>query len=1064
MNIRFQLVIIIFLFVCSFLVAQKSYEVNFRGMPYLPAENISSFDPQNIEREEIVSGKFYRFIQFKNPLKKDEIALLNNKGIHLLSYIPAHTYLASISKDISKSELMNLNIRSIWKVGNELKLAEDVRNRSLPDWSVDGQNALLLVKYYEDLNQEMIIGLLENKKIDVLQFNGINNFLQISIPLDRLEELADIPFLENAEPILPPDVKDDRRGRSLHRVNKLDPNIAGARNYTGKGINVLVRDDGAVFDHIDFQGRLNQTFASESFGSHGDGVAGIFGGAGNLNPVNRGMAHESTIHVMDYQANFLDQTLSLFVNNDVIVTNSSYSNGCNAGYTNSTQIVDQQTFDNRTLMHVFSAGNNGQGTLDDNNNPIDCGYGGGLSWGNITGGHKQGKNVIATANLNYRGEIMTSSSRGPAYDGRIKPDIAANGNNHVSTAEEQGYISFGGTSGAAPVVAGVMAMLHEAYEVNHGARANAALLKAIMLNTANDLGNKGPDFIYGWGSLNGHRAALGIEENRFLNDEIQQDEKKSHTITIPDNVAEVRIMTYWPDPEAFILSPISLINDLNTQLLSADGSIHLPWVLDPSPDGATLNNPATRGVDFLNNMEQIAIDNPVAGEYTLEVNGDQVPFGANEYYVVWEFRMNEIDIIFPDGGENLNHVSSEVIHWDATGNEGNFIITHIDSDGNETQIGQSAGNRRYFEWFTPFSFSEESKIRISRDGISDESTNPFLLANNPRNLEIRQDENNGNSWLHWTTDSLPVSYNIYLLGDFVMEKMATIEADSFAIPNDPAYKASWIAVSANFENGTEGKRSIAISTLPPPSAMGTNNKNNKPCVFQEVIFDTQTTDTLLQYSWNFGPNSEPNEAFTRGPHSVIYTKKGTGIANLTVTNDGGSGNTVFILNVQEELQQNETELIKEGGGEYTFKSKINGAESYTWDFGDGTTGTGKTISHTYTESGDYTITLEAENSCGIVTEVDQVSINLTSINDLTERDFSISPNPNHGDFEIVLPDLEGNKINIQLITIDGKLIDTKIFDAASPGQKIYWNDVSKGLYFLKFIVGQREITKKIVVE
>ncbi len=1063
MKVRFQITLIILTLCSTSILAQNSYKVNFIEKEYEPEENISTFDPQDIKSEEIISNRFYRFIQFNDALKKHEITELKNKGIHLLSYIPSNTYLASISKNISQSELLAANIRSIWRMEQNLKLAKDVQNRSLPDWSIDGDNAKLLVKYFKDLDQDLIIQLLNSRKIEVLQSNGTNNFLQISIPFDRLDELADIPFLENVEPILPPDVKDDRRGRSLHRVNKLDPNIAGARNYTGKGINVLVRDDGAVFDHIDFKGRLNQTFASPSFGSHGDGVAGIMGGAGNLNPVNRGMAHESTIHTIDYQANFLDETMSLFVVEDVIITNSSYSNGCNAGYTNSTQIVDQQTYDNPTLMHVFSAGNSGQGILDANDNPIECGYGGGLNWANITGGHKQGKNVIATANLNYRGEIMTSSSRGPAYDGRIKPDIAANGNNHVSTAEEQGYIDFGGTSGAAPVVAGVMAMLHEAYELNHGIRADAALLKAIMLNTATDLGNKGPDYIYGWGSLNGYRAALTIEDNRFLKGEIQQDEVKTHTISIPENVAEIRVMTYWPDPEAPSFSGNALINDLNSQLLTSNGEMHLPWILDPTPNQATLGNPATKGVDNLNNMEQISIDNPASGDYTLSIRGDQLPFGANDYYVVWEIRMNEIDIIFPDGGENLNFVSSEVIHWDATGNEGDFMITHIDSDGVETPIGVSAGDKRFFEWFTPFSFSEKSKIRISRDGISDESTETFLLANNPRNLQISKDEDGENTWLRWTTDTLPVSYNIYLLGDFVMEKELTIQADSFAIPDEPQYKANWIAVSANFADGTEGKRSVAISTLAPPSAKGINNKNNKPCIFQEIIFDTETTDTLLQFDWDFGPNSSPSEATTRGPHSVVYSKKGLGIANLGVSNDGGSDNTVFILNVQEELSQNETELIKEGGGEYTFKSTINGADSYTWDFGDGNTGTGKTVSHTYTASGDYTITLEAENSCGIVTEIDFVTINLTSLKDLTENDFSITPNPNQGNFEITIPELEGSEVNIQLISLEGKLIDSKKLEQTSPGEKVSWNGVSKGMYFLKFAIGQRELTKKIVV-
>jgi len=294
--------------------------------------------------------------------------------------------------------------------------------------------------------------------------------------------------------------------------------------------------------------------------------------------------------------------------------------------------------------------------------------------------------------------------------------------------------------------------------------------------------------------------------------------------------------------------------------------------------------------------------------------------------------------------------------------------------------------------------------------------------------------------------------------------MVTIEADSYLIPDEPIYQFNWIAVSANFEGGTEGKRSIAISTTPKPTALATNNMNDEPCIFEPMIFETQSTDTLLDYIWKFGSDSEPNEATTRGPHSVVFNKTGVKFGGLTITNDGGTDQITFFINVRDELEAKETELIKEGGGDDTFKSKITGATTYTWDFGDGHTGTGKTVSHTYTESGTFTVTLLAENACGMVTETDQVSINLTNVNDLTEKDFAISPNPNQGDFDITLPDLEGNSVNIQLIASDGRLIDSKRFDITLPGQKVTWNDVSSGLYFLKFTVGQKEISRRLIVE
>ena len=93
---------------------------------------------------------------------------------------------------------------------------------------------------------------------------------------------------------------------------------------------------------------------------------------------------------------------------------------------------------------------------------------------------------------------------------------------------------------------GVMAQLHHAYQsMNSGTVAPSALLKAAMLNTANDLGNDGPDFIYGWVNC-AYKAAKLLEENRFLSATVAP-ERNTHTINIPTGVQRAKIMIYWAD-------------------------------------------------------------------------------------------------------------------------------------------------------------------------------------------------------------------------------------------------------------------------------------------------------------------------------------------------------------------------------------------------------------------------------------------------------------------------------------------------------------------------------------
>ena len=103
----------------------------------------------------------------------------------------------------------------------------------------------------------------------------------------------------------------------------------------------------------------------------------------------------------------------------------------------------------------------------------------GSGWGNVTGGHKQGKNVIATANLTETGGLASSSSRGPAEDGRIKPDIGAKGTDVYSPVSPYTYDSYTGTSMACPGISGVMAQLYHAFKDLNNNDDHILLLKSL---------------------------------------------------------------------------------------------------------------------------------------------------------------------------------------------------------------------------------------------------------------------------------------------------------------------------------------------------------------------------------------------------------------------------------------------------------------------------------------------------------------------------------------------------------------------------------------------------------
>ncbi|MEX2349735.1 MAG: S8 family serine peptidase, partial [Flavobacteriaceae bacterium] len=589
--------------------SQNNYTIYFQEEVVEIPENIQTFSWDQLPEKSHFDNGYIGWIQFYETPSQSIQNEFKSRNLKLLEYIPHKAYLFHFPASSSVEFLRNSGVRGVIPVDATLKISKELNHPPFENWAMDGDNILVTLQFHKNVTTQYVIDELAQLKIEVKQEYKNADLIDLSIPDNCLEELANLPFVKWIELIVPPDVKDDTRGKSLHRSNSLDTQTSAGNNYTGAGVGVLVRDDGIVGPHIDFQGRIDNNYASGTGQTHGDGVAGIMAGAGNLNPTMRGMAAGADLYVSDYAANFLDSgTQNLIINGDVQITNSSYSNGCNDGYTTIANTVDQQTITYPSLMHVFSGGNS-------NNN--NCGYGAGTQWGNITGGHKQGKNVIATANVFFDGALVNSSSRGPATDGRIKPDITANGQGQNSTSENNNYLVFGGTSGAAPGIVGVSAQLYELYaSLNGGNLPPSALIKAALLNTANDYGNVGPDFKFGWGIVNGNRAGKLIEDTRYLSDDLSQGTTNTHTINVPNGTTQVRFMVYWSDPAAAAGASPALVNDLDLVVKDPLNNSYLPWILDPTPNSTNLDTPATTGVDHLNNMEQVLINNPGSGNYT----------------------------------------------------------------------------------------------------------------------------------------------------------------------------------------------------------------------------------------------------------------------------------------------------------------------------------------------------------------------------------------------------------------------------------------------------------------
>ncbi len=784
--------------------AQNTFPVRFaHGTEFFPENFVAVRQNASEGSDEIVKGMYPRYIQLKKILNAQERAAFEATGARVIGYVHFGAYLVLLPQDFDYHKIEDFSPRSVSPVKPEWKMARSLREPPYGKWAIHGDYIDLNLQLYPSLAIPEGLVLCRSHNLEVLKTGTQNGFLQIRIHKDRVPEVAALPFVQYLELVPPPGQKEDTRGRSLQRSNLVASDAPNGKKYDGTGVNVLIRDDGQLGPHIDLKGRLtNYALDPPTSGSHGDGVVGIVGGAGNLDPTKKGMAAGADLYSLDYVYDFQDQTLPIHFNQGVTITNSSYSDGCNDGYTLASQTVDLQLFENPTLMHVFSAGNS---------NGTDCGYGAGTEWGNITGGHKMAKNAIATANVYADGTLETSSSRGPAYDGRIKPDITANGQKQESLKPNNEYQVFGGTSAAAPGIAGCLAQLTQAYRTINGVDdVPSALLKTVLLNTTNEMGNIGPDFQFGWGLVNAWRALRVLEQHQWLEGNADQNGDINHTLQIPAGVKEAKIMLYWAEPPSAEFNARALINDLDLSVNNATGTVSLPWILNPTPNPFALNTPAGKGRDSLNNMEQVSIENPVAGAYTIRIKGTEVPMGPQHYYLVWDFVKDEIKVTYPTGGEGFVPEEVERIHWDAYGNSGTFTL-HYSTDGgaNFNPITTLGGDRRMYDWTVPNTVSGKVLFMVNRGAVRDTSDYPFSIVPVPQNLQISKVCPNAMT-LTWSKINDTLSYDGYLLGNKYMEIKGTSNTNSISIPIQNPLNEQWVSVRASYADGLAGRRALAV--------------------------------------------------------------------------------------------------------------------------------------------------------------------------------------------------------------------------------------------------------------
>ncbi len=801
---NFLILILSFNFIVGQLLGQQDYTLLLNVKKIVPTRNVETFNGGKVAwQTHEYGGKLYAILQFEAIPTSEIHAKLKALQIELLDYLPNKAYNVRLPKTLPPQALQALGVRAILPMQAAWKLSEHLRTTNFRE----DDDIELMLMLHPNLSRTAIEKELSAYGTIMEARHHIQTpqivYLKTTAKRTELLRIAELPYIKYLQ-LKPNDPKPLTRDASIvQRANVLRNSSVGAMNLSGAGVVVGVGDAGTINEHIDLDNRLlNANNVDEN--GHGTKVTGIIAGEGLLSPNMQGLAPGSEI-VADIFSSIVNNTGTYYSSMGMVLTNNSYGTRlmpfCSnaAIYDPSSNAIDQFANNYPNVLHCFAAGNDGEMSCS----PYPAGF------STVFQGLQSAKNAITVGSIDAYNNIADDSSRGPTRDGRIKPELVGVGVDIDSPGLNNSYTTDSGTSFATPSVTGTLALLWEHYRnENGGANPSAALMKAIACTTADDLGNAGPDFTYGFGRINALRAANVITNQAYLEDNVWNNTTNTHTITVPANTAEVRVLLYWADEAAAPNSNPALVNNLDLRVEAPSTMVYLPWTLDGTP--ANVQNPAVRAVDNKNNIELVTIDAPTAGTYTIEVEGTSIALpNIENYQLVYEIIPEHVQITHPTGGETFNPSETILITWNAAGdNTQTFTLEYsLNNGASWIPISNSvAGDERQYEFILPNTTATNGLARIRRNGtsFSSGSNAVFSILATPSNFSVSP-SCDGTINLSWEAVTGVPNYNVleYQAGNWI--PVGNTANTSFSLSGKTAGQLYCYTLRANYGGGIFGR-------------------------------------------------------------------------------------------------------------------------------------------------------------------------------------------------------------------------------------------------------------------
>lgn len=876
------------------------------------------------------------------------------------------------------------------------------------------------------------------------------------------------------------------------RVNHLNSGGSLGLNLNGQGMTARVWDGGNVrTTHNAFGGRVQVVDDPGSASIfHATHVTGTMVASANPATV-KGMAPEANARTFNWTNDlgeiYAEAQLGMLVSNHsygVPVTNGqgvTLPSWYIGGYFNESFEWDEAAYNAPYFLAVMSAGN--EGTNENNTDPIGFGF------DKLTG-EKGAKNNLTVANcldvtVGTNGvvtgtiTINDSSSQGPTDDFRIKPDITGNGTNLTSTSNASNTATgqATGTSMSAPNVAGSLLLLQQHYKNLTNNFMRAATLKGLACHTADDAGQIGPDPVFGWGLLNTKFAAETISNNGLSSwvSEENLDNNQTYTMTVnASGTAPLIASITWTDLPGEITTDITipnnprrvLVNDLDIRITRGT-SIFNPWRLTTDPTSPAVRN----GDNNADNVEQVKIDNPAAGPYTITIkHKGSLVTGSQKYSLVVTGLSSSFSI--NSTSDNLTVCSNQ----DAV-----YTFNYVQTGSGTTTFSAVDLPTGATATFSPSSRNSNGTVTMTISNLGNVVPNEYFVG--IRGTSSTETETRFKSLRIFNGNFQPVALQSPADGLSGLSTSTRLRWTNQ--PNALSYRVQ-VSLSPNF------------------SPLLVDNQIN------ELQFDIDGLSQATRYYWRVIPENNCGTAIPS--NATVYSfETGTLVCNLTFTA------TDYSDNVIEVVPNSEASVPLTISGGFTIGDmSVNLGITHTW-IGDlivslvGPASIGspviklfenpcdnnRNINCILDDSGDAPLCsgipaisgniapLEALSSLnslpadGVWTlrvvdpfnedggTIDNFSINLCrveqALNVVTNPILksSVYPNPSKGIVNVTIPSLS-ETATIRLFDIQGRQILSKETSQVDTSFEI--QDLQDGIYLVNIGNNQGSITKKIVLK